>query len=68
VDGVAMAMGVPGLVSRLAAGLPGAVPRGHGAGLRQSSRYGLRAGRRGCMLQHERPPGPGRPAPGRLGS
>ena len=41
--------------SRLAAGMPGPVPRGHGAGSRRSSRFGLRAGRRGCMLQHECP-------------
>ena len=47
--------GRAGLVSRLAAGLSGAVPRGHGAGLRRCWRFGLRAGRRGCMLQHERP-------------
>ena len=42
-------------MSRLAAGLSGTVPRGHGAGLRQSWRFGLRAGRQGCMLQHECP-------------
>ena len=42
-------------MSRLAAGVPGAVPGGHGAGLRRSSRFGLRAGARGCMLQHECP-------------
>jgi transposase-like protein len=42
-------------VSGLAAGVPGAVPGGHGAGSRRSSRFGLRAGARGCMLQHECP-------------
>ena len=44
-----------GLVSRLAAGVPGAAPRGHGAGFSRCSRFGLRAGVRGCMLQHECP-------------
>ena len=47
--------GRAGLVSRLAAGVPGAVPRGHGAGLRWRWRFGLRAGQRGCMLQHDCP-------------